>query len=85
VKIELEVSEENEGTDSPWWAIVNPGRGFLNDPHLVAHCIVGPFFSREAAETELKLRRYNYHKNAIVWCFSGYHSAQYKDAVRKAK
>jgi hypothetical protein len=85
VKIQIEVSEKNEGTESPWWMIVEPLRGSSRKAESVAHCITGPFFSREAAERELQSRSYDYHKDAIVWCASGYHSGQYKLALRSEK
>lgn len=85
MKIQIEVSEQNEGTDSPWWMIVEPLCGPRRTAEIVAHCVTGPFFSREDAEAQLKNRRYDYHKDAIVWCASGYHSGQYKRALRLPK
>lgn len=86
MRIVLEISELNEGTESPWWFIVRPqSRGFLTDPEAIAHCITGPFFSREEAEHELNSRRYDYGHKAIVWCGSGYRSSQYKNALRQRK
>ncbi len=82
-RIQIDVSSENEGTDSPWWFIVSPRSGFLSNPEAIASCITGPFFSREEAEEQLTRRRYDYSKKAIVWCASGYHSGQYKTALRE--
>lgn len=81
MKVEIEVSEENEGTSFPWWFIVRPGQGFNSNPENVAHCITGPFFSRAEAEEQLNRRRYEYGKKAIVWCGSGYHTGRYRRAI----
>lgn len=85
MKIELEVSEKNEGTESPWWFIVSPKFGTTSKIEHIVHCITGPFFSRESAEAKLNGRRYHYGKKAIVWCASGYDSFEYKQAIRNAK
>lgn len=87
MKIELEVSEENEGTDSPWWVIIDPHQNFHTNErgiHNIASMITGPFFSRESAEKHIELRRYNFSDNVIVYCLSGYWSNKYKQALRKA-
>lgn len=60
--------------------IVCPVRGFAN-VQTIANAIVGPFFNREEATRELEGRRYEYGKNAIVWCASGYHSGSYRNAI----
>ena len=77
-KIEIEVSEENEGTDSPWWVIVDPKQNMKLDPEWTAEMITGPFFSRKEAEDHLRARRYAFSHRAIVYCKSGYHANQYK-------
>jgi len=101
MKIELEISEENESTDAPWWLLIDPApiRQMLE---LVAGCgeipeddniistiamssIEGPYFSRKSAEDYLKARAYEYSKETIVWCSSGYWSSQYKNAIREAR
>lgn len=82
MKIHIEVSEKNEGTETPWWIIVEPLNLQRRKAENVAHCVTGPFFSREEAELELSGRRYDYHKDAIVWCASGYRSGQYREAIR---
>lgn len=83
MKIELQISDENEGTSYPWWFIVDPGRHFKS-AEGTAMCITGPFFSREEAEEQLSRRRYDYGKQAIVWCGSGYHSGRYRKAIDAA-
>ena len=89
MKIELDVSEENESTAEPWWMIVDPGQNFVTDLQGAANVamgmITGPFFSREEAETVLKRTRYNYGKGAVVWCASGCHTIQYCNAYREAR
>lgn len=74
-----------EGTESPWWAIIKPRQIMSKDPHQIAHCIVGVFFSRESAQYHLDSRRYEYGSNAVVYCLSGYWSHEYKEAVRNAR
>ena len=98
MKIELEISEKNEATDSPWWFLVDP-QPLLNTMEGIADhgevpsaddiintiamsSIEGPFFSREKAEEYLNRRKYAYSVETIVWCGSGYHSDQYKNAIR---
>jgi hypothetical protein len=86
VKLEIEVSEKNESTESPWWVIIDPQE--LSDPlnfHLVASQISGPFFSRESAQRHLSARRYAFGKGAVVYCMSGYPSDEYKLAYHAAK
>lgn len=82
MKIELEVSEKNEGTAAPYWLIIDPKQMMKPDACMVAMgMITGPFFSREAAERQLKHRSYNYSNRAVVWCLSGYYSREYSDAI----
>lgn len=86
-KITLEASEETESTASPWWMIIDPRQNFRTDNqalHDIAGMITGPFFSREEAEDFLSATRYNFGKNAKVFCHSGHNSKQYHDAYRKA-
>jgi hypothetical protein len=85
MRIELEVSEENECTDSPWWIIIDPRQMFKLDVHAVSSMITGPFFSRKEAQEHLDGRRYNYSKHALVYCHSGYYSYQYKTAIRASR
>ena len=87
MKIEIELSELNEGTESPWWIIIDPRQNFEVDDQgvcSIAHMITGPFFSRKEAEDFLSKTRYNFGKHPVVWCHSGYYSEQYKNAIRKA-
>ncbi|HEG43770.1 MAG TPA: hypothetical protein ENH94_06970 [Phycisphaerales bacterium] len=87
MKIELEISEKNEGTNSPWWMIVNPWRSLgFNETAIqnIASMITGPFFSRAEAQQELDKRRSEYGKHAVVFCSSGYNASQYREAIRKA-
>jgi hypothetical protein len=88
MKIEIEVSEDNEATAYPWWAIVDPiqnfqtGRQGVNN---VAHMITGPYFSRKSAEDYLRMKRHRFGKSAAVWCFSGHQSWDYVDAFENGK
>jgi len=84
MKIQLEVSEENEGTESPYWLILDPMQMMKPDCHHLAHMITGPFFSREAAQNHLEGRRYEFSRRAVVYCASGYWSGQYHRALKKA-
>ena len=80
MKAEIEVSEKNEGTRSPYWLIIDPKQNFWTNNeglHWIAGMITGLFFSREEAEDYLKRRRYNFSKNAKVYCHSGHHGEQY--------
>ena len=83
MKIELEVSEENESTDSPYWLILDPQQNLSCDVYRLAGQITGPFFSRETAQAHLIRRRHAFSKRAVVYCHSGYYSQDYKRALRK--
>ena len=89
MKIELEVSEDCEGTSYPWWMIVRPEQNFEKNENgacnIAMGMITGPYFSRESATLELESRRYHYGSNAIVWCASGWRSCEYMNAIDKAK
>lgn len=88
MRIELEVSNDNEHTESPWWLIIDPRQNFKTGPDgawNIINMITGPFFSREEAETHLKCRRHDFSKHACVFCHSGYYSHQYKTALRQAR
>jgi len=83
--IEITVSGKNEGTAAPYWLIIDPQQNFRCDDqgiYNIASMIEGPFFSREEAEETLRRTRYNYSKNAQVFCASGCHTEQYASKVR---
>lgn len=100
MKIELEISDKNEATESPWWFLIDPRSikdmlaGAIENNEIPSDAsiystvamgtIEGPFFSRKEAEEYLNSRSYDYSKETIVWCGSGYRSHQYKTACRKA-
>lgn len=87
-KIEIEISEDNEGTAAPYWLIIDPRQNFRKDQEgacNIAHMITGPFFSREEAENTLKRTRYNYGRGALVWCSSGCHTIQYSNKCREVQ
>lgn len=85
MKIEVDVTGDNEATAYPWWAIVDPAQNMRADLAHAAGQITGPFFSRDEAEGFLKATRYNFSKRAKVWCFSGTYSYQYREAFRAAE
>lgn len=86
-------SADNEGTESPWWMIIDP-RGLAdqikksedvdhNDiVHSIASSIAGPFFSRSDAQNYLDAKGYEYSKHARVYCKSGHWSHKYKNFCR---
>jgi len=85
MEIKINVSAETEGTDSPWWLIVDPKQMMKPDAAAVAMgMITGPFFSREEAQAELTNRRYHYGQHAVVWCHSGCYTKEYKKAYYEA-
>ena len=84
MKITLEVSEENESTDSPYWMILDPKQNMSLNVHMLASMLTGPFFSRAEAEEFLKRTKYNFSKRAVVYGCSGTYSDQYRDACRSA-
>lgn len=71
--------QETDCTSYPYWAIVV--KGCFGKQNLLA----GPFFSREAAEQDLKLRRYNYPAKAFTFCFSGNASEGYRKLFETTK
>jgi hypothetical protein len=86
MKIEIEVSDKNEGTAEPWWVIVDPCQMMSPDPYRVMmNMVTGPFFSREEANQVLKSRSHHYSKRVVVYCASGCYSNQYKQKYREAE
>lgn len=69
-------STDNEGTSYPVWFILNPPGGLVR-PDMLPHVFVGPFFSRESAENQMKRIRHNLGKKPYVWCASGEDSPDY--------
>lgn len=82
MKIQLEVTGDCEGTDSPYWLILDPRQNMGADVHMMGGHITGPFFSRKEASDFLTATRYNFGKRACVYCLSGTYSGQYKEALR---
>jgi len=82
MKIEIEVSDKNEGTASPYWLILDPRQNLPCDIHWMACQITGPFFSREEAELVMKQRSHHYSNRARVYCLSGCYTHQYDDKCR---
>jgi len=71
MKIEIEVSSENEGTASPWWMILDPSQNMSRDVHWLNSQITGPFFSRAEADRVLKNRAHHFSPREMVFCASG--------------
>jgi len=87
-KIVIEVSEKNEGTWCPWWAILDPHQFFRATKEGIydlASMVTGPYFSREEAQEQLDRRRYDYGPHACVFCFTGCHSGQYQQRLKETK
>jgi len=82
MKATFDISERNEGTDCPWWLILDPRQNMRADIHELAGMITGPFFSREAAEANMKARGHHFSKRAHVYCMSGVDSGEYREAYR---
>lgn len=82
---QIKISNDHEGTASPYWVIIDPRQNFRTDiegVYNISNMITGPFFSRETAEEYLKKTRYNFGRNAIVFCMSGCYSQEWCDAIR---
>jgi hypothetical protein len=87
-EITLRVSSDCEFTSYPWWMIVDPHQNMRlgnEGVHEVASMITGPFFSREEAEMVLQSQRYNFGKDAVVYCASGHNTIAYRNAIRHAE
>jgi len=78
-------SADTEGTDSPYWLILDPEQNMKCDIFVMASGITGPFFSRKDAQAHLESRRYAFSEKAAVFCLSGYRSRKYKDFCTKIK
>ena len=80
----IKLSGDNEGTSYPFWIIIDPQQNFVVNNqglHNVASMITGVFFSRKSAQSHLDARRYNFSKNAKVYCHSGYYSYEWREAI----
>ena len=88
IKIQLEISDRNECTAAPWWAVLDPRRHKMlrrGDVHGLAGMITGPFFSREEAQEYLDGNKHNHSDKALVYCLSGWNSGQYAEALKLAQ
>jgi len=84
----IKISENHESTRAPFWIIIDPKQNFKTDEdgaYNVAGMITGVFFSRESATYFLKATRYNFSRNAVVYCASGVYSQEWIDAVENKK
>lgn len=81
----MKISEKNEGTTYPFWIIIDPAQNFKTNSdgiHKIAGMITGVWFSREAAQEFLDKTRYNFSKNARVYCHSGYYSQDWVELCK---
>lgn len=86
MKVTIELSDDREGTSSPFWLIIDPHQMMRPDSAEVAMGMVhGLWFSREEAEEHLKAKRHRYSDRAVVWCLSGHAGVQWDRAVREAE
>src|SRR5580692_6035851 len=83
VLAEVAAETDNEATETPQWFVVDPDEGV--SLARAASQFVGPFFSRKRAEEYLKRRRYDYGKDADVWCASAYYCDDYKRLYQASK
>lgn len=67
-----------EGTEAPWWVIIDPRQMMRADADKVADMVTGPFLSRDEAQEQLDARRYAYSERAVVYCMSGHRSSGWK-------
>ena len=84
--IEKLKKEDNEGTAYPFWIIIDPRQNFYTNNeglHRIANMITGIFFSRKDAQQYLDSRRYNFSKNAKVYCHSGHESDDWRTLFKK--
>lgn len=82
----MKISEKNEGTAYPFWIIIDPGQNFNTNSdgiHNIAGMITGVWFSREAAQEFLDKTRYNFSKNAKVFCHSGCYSSDWVELCKE--
>jgi len=84
VTITFPMPSNNEGTEAPYWLIIDPFKMLQPSVDDVAVMISGPFFSREEAEGHLDARRYAFSDRACVYCHSGHASTVYRKAWREA-
>lgn len=74
-------SPDIEATAFPFWGIIEPSPA--TDRWIAFKA--GPFFSRETATEYLRAHRYNYSPEAIVYCFSGQASTEWKNLYIESK
>lgn len=72
--------DKTDATSYPFWVIVK--KASFGQRVILSE---GFWFSRDAAETELKNRSYDYGKTAHVYCLSGHRSSHVKRLYALAK
>ncbi len=70
---------DTDGTDYPYWVIVDPTKNMSCDIDIAAGQCTGPFFSRKDAENTLKNNWRRFSDKARVYCQSGYLSPRYRE------
>lgn len=85
MKITIDLSDDDEGTDIPYWLIIDPKQNMRLSLHAAADQITGPFFSRHEADAHLEQRHYAFSKRARVYCHSGHWTTEYKKAIREKR
>ena len=83
-RITIDVSDSNEMTSFPFWMIMDPRRIEEPSVDILASMITGPFFSRDAAQRFLDMKRHWFSKHAVVYCCSGHASDEYRAAFKNA-
>lgn len=81
--------DKNEATAYPYWIIIDPTVvrlcNYHDRSHYIACAVTGPFFSREAANYNLRVRSHHYSKHTIVYCASGHASEDWVKLLKMAK
>ena len=86
MKVTIELSEKNEGTQAPFWLIIDPKQMMKPEPYELAMGMVhGLFFDREEAEHELRLNKHRYSSRAVVWCCAAKRGSQWFSACSEAR
>lgn len=85
-KVTINLSDNREGTNAPFWVIIDPHQMMrANAQEVALNMIRGVWFSRESAEEHFRECRYRYGERAQVWCLSGYASDEWCQAIKEAE
>ena len=83
MQITLEISDQHEEIESPYWLIIDPMQMLKPSADSVADMIRGPFFSREEAQVAMSKDMDDYSDRVKVVCVSGSRTEQYKQKWRE--